>query len=63
MHVAVDGKLVGVIFIADTLRQERVRRLPRSESGVKRVVMLTGDNAATANAIAGELGEMTLKPT
>jgi heavy metal translocating P-type ATPase len=57
VHVAVDGKLVGVIFIADTLRQgARAAIASLKESGVKRVVMLTGDNAATANAIAGELG-------
>jgi heavy metal translocating P-type ATPase len=57
VHVAVDGKFVGVIFIADTLRpgaKEAIDAL--KESGVKRVVMLTGDNAATAKAIAGDLG-------
>jgi len=57
VHVAVDGKLVGVIFIADTLRpgaREAIAAL--KESGVKRVVMLTGDNLATATAIAKDLG-------
>ncbi|MBN8968133.1 MAG: cadmium-translocating P-type ATPase [Rhizobiales bacterium] len=57
VHVAVDGKFVGVIFIADTLRsgaREAIAAL--KESGVKRVIMLTGDNAATAKAIAGDLG-------
>lgn len=57
VHVAADGKFVGVIFIADTLRpgaKEAIAAL--KESGVKRVVMLTGDNAATAKAIAGDLG-------
>ena len=57
VHVAVDGKFVGVIFIADTLRpgaREAIASL--KDSGVKRIVMLTGDNAATAKAIAGDLG-------
>ncbi|MBN9310959.1 cation-translocating P-type ATPase, partial [Devosia sp.] len=57
VHVAVDGKFVGVIFIADKLRpgaKEAIAAL--KQSGVKRVVMLTGDNAATAKAIADELG-------
>ena len=57
VHVAVDGKFVGVISIADTLRpgaKEAIAAL--KESGVKKVVMLTGDNAATAKAIAGNLG-------
>nr|WP_295108340.1 cation-translocating P-type ATPase [uncultured Caulobacter sp.] len=57
VHVAIDGRFVGVIFIADTVRagaHEAIAAL--KESGVKRVVMLTGDNLATAKAIAGDLG-------
>ncbi|MFG1388730.1 heavy metal translocating P-type ATPase [Xanthobacter versatilis] len=57
VHVAVDGRFVGVIFIADTLRpgaREAIAAL--RESGVKRIVMLTGDNASTARAIAADLG-------
>ncbi|ODT21918.1 MAG: cadmium-translocating P-type ATPase [Hyphomicrobium sp. SCN 65-11] len=57
VHVAVDGKLAGIVFIADTLRpgaQEALAAL--KESGVRRIVMLTGDNVATANAIASGLG-------
>ena len=57
VHVAVDGRFAGVVFVADTLRpgaREALAELKRS--GVKRIVMLTGDNAATAQAIATELG-------
>ncbi|MHB0953428.1 MAG: heavy metal translocating P-type ATPase [Allorhizobium sp.] len=57
VHVAVDGRFVGVIFIADTLRpgaREAIAAL--KASGVKRIVMLTGDNASTARAIAADLG-------
>ena len=57
VHVAIDGKLVGVIFIADTLRPGAREALAELKaSGVKRIVMLTGDNAATANAVARGLG-------
>jgi Cu2+-exporting ATPase len=54
--VAVDGRAVGVIALADAARDsaaEAVRAL--HEAGV-RVVMLTGDNAATARRIADQLG-------
>jgi heavy metal translocating P-type ATPase len=57
VHVAVDGRFAGVIFIADTLRPGAKEALAElKSSGVKRIVMLTGDNAATAHAISAELG-------
>ncbi|OYX36732.1 MAG: cadmium-translocating P-type ATPase [Caulobacterales bacterium 32-69-10] len=57
VHVAVDGKLAGVIFIADTLRPGAREALAAlKSSGVQKLVMLTGDNAATASAIAAGLG-------
>lgn len=57
VHVAVDGQFAGVIFIADTLRPGARQALAELKaSGVKRIVMLTGDNAATAKVIATELG-------
>ena len=57
VHVAVDGRFAGVIFIADTLRPGARQALAELKaSGVKRIVMLTGDNAATAQVIAAELG-------
>ena len=57
LHVAVDGQFAGVIFIADTLRPGAREALASLKaSGVKRIIMLTGDNAATANAVASALG-------
>ena len=56
VHVAYGGKLVGLIAIADAARPtsaETVRKL--QQRGVQ-VAMLTGDNRATADRIAGELG-------
>ena len=57
VHVGVDGRFAGVIFIADKLRPGAREALAELKaSGVKRIVMLTGDNAATAQVIAAELG-------
>ena len=57
---AVDGRAAGLIGIADAVRPtSRVAVEALSESGVE-VVMLTGDNEATARRIAGELGVGTV---
>ena len=57
VHMAVDGQFAGVIFIADNLRPGAREALAELRaSGVKRIVMLTGDNAATAQIIASALG-------
>ncbi|MGF1489599.1 MAG: heavy metal translocating P-type ATPase [Prochloraceae cyanobacterium] len=54
--IAVDGKIAGVIAIADPIKlssPEAIRALKRMKI---EVVMLTGDNQQTANAIAREVG-------
>ena len=57
VHVGVDGGFFGVVFIADAMRPGARQALAELKaSGVKRIVMLTGDNASTAKAIAAELG-------
>jgi Cu+-exporting ATPase len=56
VYVAVDGRVAGVIVVADSLRPsspEAVKKL--QEMGVD-VVLLTGDRFATARAIAKEIG-------
>lgn len=57
VHVAVDGVYEGHILIADRLKEhaaDAIRKLYRA--GVKRVVMLTGDDHRVADAVAQELG-------
>lgn len=57
IHVAVDGQFAGVIFIADTLRPRAREALQELKAtGVKRLVMLTGDNRASAECVAREAG-------
>lgn len=57
LYVAVGGELAGLIAIHDPLRQDARRFVAAlKESGIRKVVMLTGDNEATARTIAGNLG-------
>jgi P-type Cu2+ transporter len=60
MYVAVDGHAVGVVAVADTIRESarRAVRLLR-DSGVQ-TAMLTGDNKFTADAVARQLGMDTV---
>jgi Cu+-exporting ATPase len=56
VFLAVSGKLAGLLGVADPIKPstpDAVREL--MEAGI-RVVMLTGDNAATAHAVARQLG-------
>jgi len=56
MFVAVDGKLAGLVAVADPIRKsapEAMRKL--KEAGI-RVVMATGDGLTTAQAVAAKLG-------
>ena len=54
--LAVDGKAVALFAIRDPLRQDSVAALQRLHRAGYRLVMLTGDNPTTANAIAKEAG-------
>jgi P-type Cu+ transporter len=54
--VARDGKLLGSIAFADTLRPGSADAVQRLKTLGIRVVMLSGDNAATAQAIAHRAG-------
>jgi len=57
VHVAIDGEFAGVIFVADILRPGAREALAELRAtGIKRIVMLTGDNKATADAVARDVG-------
>lgn len=51
-----DGKLLGCIAVADTLRPDSMQAVRELRDMGVRVVMLTGDNARTANAVARTAG-------
>ena len=53
---AVAGRYAGVIGVADRVRQDSASAVARLKARGLRVVMLTGDHAATAAAIARETG-------
>ncbi len=55
--VADSDKVLGVISIADTIRPDAVQLVKRIRGlGVKKIVMLTGDNQRAAAAIAKKVG-------
>ena len=55
--LAVDGALVGLVSLRDEIRPEAREVLDALRAtGVRRVVMLTGDHVDTASAVAAELG-------
>ena len=54
--LAVDGKAAALLVVRDPLRQDSVDALQRLHRAGYRLVMLTGDNPTTANAIAKEAG-------
>ena len=56
MFVAMDGEVVGIIAVADTLRPEAKEAVEAMHRMGLEVVMLTGDNRRTAEAIASQVG-------
>ncbi|MBR1198938.1 heavy metal translocating P-type ATPase [Bradyrhizobium sp. AUGA SZCCT0240] len=56
INIAVDGKLAGLFAIADPVKASTQAALKAlAEEGIK-VIMLTGDNRTTAQAVARQLG-------
>jgi len=56
MLVAVDGRSVGIVAVADTLKEHSVEAVARLKQMGLEVAMMTGDNHRTANAIARRVG-------
>lgn len=57
LPVALDGALIGILSIADVLRQEtNTTILELKNTGLSSIIMLTGDNPLVANSIAKSAG-------
>jgi len=57
LPIASDGKIIGIIAIADKIRSEaNYAILSLKKMGLSRIVMLTGDNQAVADSIGLEAG-------
>jgi Cu+-exporting ATPase len=56
INVAVDGKLAGLIAIADPVKASTPAALKALHEAGLKVIMLTGDNRTTAKAVAARLG-------
>ena len=56
MLVGVDERLVGVIAVADTVKPEAVEAVAALQASGIKVVLLSGDNHRTAEAVARQVG-------
>jgi Cu+-exporting ATPase len=56
VHIAIDGKLAGLFAIADPIKPSTPKALRALDSARIKVIMLTGDNRTTADAVASRLG-------
>jgi Cu+-exporting ATPase len=56
MFVAIEGKLAGIVVVADPIKESAVSAVAELRRSGIRVVMLTGDNSRTAEAVARRVG-------
>lgn len=55
MYAAIDGKLAGILGVADPIKSSTAEAIKLLHEEGIRIVMLTGDNRVTAQAVAGKL--------
>ncbi|MEW6409635.1 MAG: heavy metal translocating P-type ATPase [Nitrospirota bacterium] len=56
MFVSVDGKVVGLLGVADPIKETTPEAIEQLHQEGIRIVMLTGDNRTTAEAVSRKLG-------
>jgi Cu+-exporting ATPase len=56
MFIAVDGALAGIVAVADPIKDSTAQAIKELHAQGLRVIMATGDNERTAQAVAGKLG-------
>ncbi|MEO5924222.1 MAG: heavy metal translocating P-type ATPase, partial [Bryobacteraceae bacterium] len=56
MFVAIDGAPAGLVAVADPIKSTTAEAIKALHADSVRIVMLTGDNRTTAQAVANELG-------
>jgi Cu+-exporting ATPase len=56
IYVSLEGKVAGLIAVADTLKENSIEAVERLKRLELEVVMLTGDNRKTAEAVARKAG-------
>ncbi len=61
MLIAVDGQYAGMVAVADTIKETSASAVARMQQMGLEVVMITGDNARTAHAIADQVGILQVR--
>ncbi|OQX33951.1 MAG: copper-translocating P-type ATPase [Oceanospirillales bacterium LUC14_002_19_P2] len=56
MYLAVDNQLAGIVSVADPIREDSAAAIQRLHALGIKVMMLTGDNHVTAEAVARQVG-------
>lgn len=56
MFLASDGQLIAIFAVADPIKPESIEAIKRLQTDGLNVVMLTGDNQRTAEAVARQVG-------
>ena len=61
VYIAINNSLAGIIYLSDSLRPEAKSTIQKIlKLGIKRTVMITGDNKSTAENIAKDVGIKTV---